>query len=71
MRPTDEEEYEEILKKYLADKKRYYENFKNKNVFQETCELCQGHYNYYSKNKHLQTKKHLEAEFFKIRNPIN
>ncbi len=61
MRPTDEEEYEEILQKYLADKKRYYENFKKKNVFEETCELCGGHYNYYSKKKHLQTQKHLKC----------
>jgi len=44
------------------DKKAYYQNFKNKHPQEITtryeCEICGGHYTYYTKSSHIKSKKH-------------
>lgn len=52
---------EEEKKKYNSQK--YNATFKNKHAeklnTKINCEICGGHYTYYSKSKHLKSKKHL------------
>lgn len=57
-----------ILKKtnepkvYEYDQGKYYYNFYEKNKQSIICETCGGVYNYYSKSKHLKSKKHNKRE---------
>jgi hypothetical protein len=49
-----------LAKKY--NQKKYYENFKIKNLDKLTkiniCPLCKNSYTYFTKSKHLKSKKH-------------
>lgn len=44
------------------NQKKYYDNFKAKhNIQSETCIDCGGKYNYFTKYRHYQTKRHLKS----------
>jgi hypothetical protein len=49
-------------KKYNS--KKYNDKFREKNheklSLKKECEICKNHYTYYSKSKHMKTKKHLK-----------
>lgn len=55
--------------KYLEEEKKKYNSYKYNNTFRKKhadklkikikCSLCDGGYTYYSKSKHLKSKKHL------------
>jgi len=45
-------------KEYEINPKKYYETFKEKHVEKIECQICGGHYNYFSKYLHFKSKKH-------------
>lgn len=53
----------EQKKKY--DSKAYYETFKKKHSERTICDICGTAYLYFSKQKHLSTKYHLNAKRIK------
>jgi hypothetical protein len=60
------------LKKY--DNKKHFKKFieinKDKLNDPTICNICLGNYKYFSKSKHIKTKKHIAFLGFKERNPL-
>lgn len=60
-----EEQKPEIINKKKYDHKKYYQNFKLKNIEKIKkpcfCDICGNTYTYFTKSKHLKSKTHNKA----------
>jgi len=51
-------------KKMLRAKhnKTYYEKIKKERLVSQVCSICSGSFSYYSKSRHIKTKRHLQCK---------